>query len=407
LAVVAAVVLAAAVPAAAQSLTGNKFFAVDENNHKLYCYDFNAYTGTWAGRVVAVGNKTLNNIRGLAYVPGGQNIYGFWNDSTDHLARIVYINTADGSAQLLPGNLGSGLITGAAAVPTSVGSTVAANQKTPFEQKVKTHLYVVQIYLTVSGRVNLNPNNSADNEFTLTKPDGSIITRDVLQAAEDVPSDGTFYFGDAVNVRFKPKGNGNQNTIVLNGAPYWVENSHTYLITGNLLTVRLYNDKVNKNGKAMGQWWMELASGNVTIDDLGESGAAAIDTDNGHDVFGTILRVNPANGVTKHVMPLSRFYDDIAGFSADKFYLVANDRVYVADPALGTEIYLCTIGYGDVDSLVTVGSMLYGYSNSIKRLIPINPTTGSVGTPINVGNIYTGDIEFMRHPDTPASKNND
>ncbi len=408
LALAAAVLLAGWCPAWGQSLSGHKLFAVDENNHKLYRYEFSTNTGAWAGKVISVGGKTLSNIRALAYVPGGQNIYGFWTDPADNLTKIVYINTADGSAQLLPGNLGTGLITGAVAAPTFVDTTVTITDKTPFAQKVKTHIYALQIYLTASGRVNLNPNNASDNEFTLTKPDGSTITRDMLHRADKVDPDGTYFFGDASTVHFRPKGNGNQNTIMLNGAPYWVENSHAYLITGNLLTVRLYNDKVNKNAKPMGHWWMEIATGSVTIDDLGETGSGPVATDNGTDVFGTLLKVNPANGVTEQVMPVSRFYQDIAATTSDKFYGVSDGKIYVIDPTLVTETYLGTIGYGGIESLVTVGDTIYGYSNTDKRLVPISPTTGSASsTPINVGSITTKDIVFMRDPDSPSSKNND
>lgn len=116
-----------------------------------------------------------------------------------------------------------------------------------------------------NGEVNLNPNNKDDFEFEMDgfDVDGKPlkITRDTLHE-----SNGKFtYQGTAARIRFRPKGNGNQNGIVLNGKPYRIYNSTTYLIlvlkdpaTGQLykIDVKIYNRK--EKGNAMGQWWMVL-----------------------------------------------------------------------------------------------------------------------------------------------------
>ncbi|MFW6152619.1 MAG: hypothetical protein ACOC6C_06545, partial [Verrucomicrobiota bacterium] len=60
-------------------------------------------------------------------------------------------------------------------------------------------------------------------------------------------------------------GNGNQNSLTLNGAPYTIYNANTYEITGSL-DVRLYNDKVNPAGKAVGHWWVEITANGATIE---------------------------------------------------------------------------------------------------------------------------------------------
>ena len=109
----------------------------------------------------------------------------------------------------------------------------------------------------IGGDININPNNNDTFEFYLVKPDGTIIDRQDLHE-----SNGTLtYTGPAVRILFKPKGNGNQNTMTLNGQVYELENKNRYLIftlEGGSMTVHLYNSKAGSNGKAMGKWWMAL-----------------------------------------------------------------------------------------------------------------------------------------------------
>jgi len=114
----------------------------------------------------------------------------------------------------------------------------------------------------IDGRINLNPNNCDDFEFRLELPDRSVITRDDLHA-----SDGSLtYDGPAVLVRVKPKGNGNQNSLTVDGDPYPVRNGTLYTITSTDMTVNLYNERPGRgHGKAMGKWWIEIAAEDATI----------------------------------------------------------------------------------------------------------------------------------------------
>ena len=118
---------------------------------------------------------------------------------------------------------------------------------------------------TVGGEININPNNNPDREFTLTKPDGTQITRDDLHKDSPTGGDGTYYQGLATYIRVKPKGNGNQNTWIVDGEVFPLQNKNVYELTGDM-TVRLYNDHP-KNGKAMGHWWIETAGENVALND--------------------------------------------------------------------------------------------------------------------------------------------
>lgn len=107
---------------------------------------------------------------------------------------------------------------------------------------------------SIGGSININPNNSADNEFSVTLPGGSTITRDMLT------QNYTGYNGPATAVHVKPKGNGNQNSLIVNGLIYDLQNKNTYDITATSMAISIYNDNVNRQGKAMGKWWIAIAT---------------------------------------------------------------------------------------------------------------------------------------------------
>ncbi|MBT3192778.1 MAG: hypothetical protein HN341_09515 [Verrucomicrobia bacterium] len=111
---------------------------------------------------------------------------------------------------------------------------------------------------SVNGSVNINPNNS-QSEFTLSLPSGATISRD------DLTEDFDGYVGPATTVHLKPKGSGNQNTLTIDGESYPLQNGTTYDIVSSTMSVTLYNDNVNGNGKAMGQWYISIAATDATV----------------------------------------------------------------------------------------------------------------------------------------------
>jgi hypothetical protein len=131
----------------------------------------------------------------------------------------------------------------------------------------------------LSGSVNLNPGKNRHFEFYLRKPGGTTICRDDLLASFGELE----YTGPAALVRFKPKGNGNQNSIVLNGETFLLQNSHVYTITASDLSVHLYNDRTG-NGAAMGHWWLDsLSASDAQISDGG------VDANQDTDYTGEVL----------------------------------------------------------------------------------------------------------------------
>ena len=122
----------------------------------------------------------------------------------------------------------------------------------------------------LTGAINLNPSNNVNFEFLLDRPDGSRITRDDLLASNGLFNEVL----TATRIRFRPKGNGNQNTLLLNGASYPMTNSRIYELEaepGTEMTAHLYNDSPNP-GHSMGHWWLGSVSGpSVRINGGGEN----------------------------------------------------------------------------------------------------------------------------------------
>lgn len=110
----------------------------------------------------------------------------------------------------------------------------------------------------LEGVININPGNNSDFEFELITPSGT-ITRDDLLASKGTLS----YTGSATRVRVRPKGNGNQNGLTLDGHPLSLRNGTCYVIEG-ALTVSLYNNRRGQ-GAAMGKWFIKIEAVGATI----------------------------------------------------------------------------------------------------------------------------------------------
>ena len=107
---------------------------------------------------------------------------------------------------------------------------------------------------TISGWISLNPSSNPNFEFRIRLPDGTVFDQDLLD--EDYPG----YTGPSVYVHFKPKGNGKQNSLQLDGAPYDLDNRYCYDIFSSCMDVSIYNDHIDSAGKAKGQWKVMIAT---------------------------------------------------------------------------------------------------------------------------------------------------
>lgn len=124
---------------------------------------------------------------------------------------------------------------------------------------------------TVAGRININPNNSPENEFLMLTTDGASYTRDVLK-----DNDTADYNGTATMVHVKPKGNADQTDLVVDNETYTLAKNKAYTFSAASMNVVLTNDGRNAQGKAMGQWWIYINGDNVDMSDDAGGSAQAI-----------------------------------------------------------------------------------------------------------------------------------
>lgn len=112
----------------------------------------------------------------------------------------------------------------------------------------------------LSGSLNLNPGNSPQNMFEMRMSDGTLITRDDLVGGHPGAT------GMAEEIHVRPAGAGNQNTLLLNGAPFPLSNSRSYMIQGKNLSVTLVNTTPGQGqGQGMGQWNLSVNSPEAMI----------------------------------------------------------------------------------------------------------------------------------------------
>lgn len=115
---------------------------------------------------------------------------------------------------------------------------------------------------TLSGFVKLNPNNSSDAAFLAVLPDGSNIDQDDL-----TPSRPDFA-GRISMALVNPSGAGTQDSLQVSGSTYSMNNANTYSFSSNLSTgmnARIYNTSRDANGRATGQWRMEMTSSGASV----------------------------------------------------------------------------------------------------------------------------------------------
>ena len=243
--------------------------------------------------------------------------------------------------------------------------------------------------VTILGRINLNPNNSPHNEFLLTKPDGTRITRDDLHQNAPVDVEGCLYIGSAAEIRVKPKGNGQQNDLTIDGENYALQNSNTYVFNGDELSVRLHNDQVGSNGKAMGHWWIEI-SGMILLDDV-------------VTLPHRLVQFDHVTGTVTEVMAPQRNYDALALGPGHRFYATSGDRLYVIDPLAETEASVGPGGSAQTLGLEFAGDALGLFDAVNDRLAALSTITGvHVSTPMILGATDLGTIVFVPRPLDPA-----
>jgi hypothetical protein len=344
------------------ALSNKSMFGINRDSGMLYRYDFST------GRLSTVGTCStagvaVTSISSGGYFPGFQQL--FCLRSTDTNTQMLYVDITSGKTTVVNNNVEGGKFTGACTVNTA---TVPYGLFGMQQAKIKPPS-------SITGSANINPNNSTQNEFTCQNGTTYTFTRDDLAANNiTLSDDGTFYSGPATWVHLKPKGNGNQNGLIINGSAYPLQNSNTYDFNGTM-TVRVWNDKISK-GKAMGHWWISI-TGQVYINN-----EVQVLTPN------RIAKVDQKTGTVNELVTVSRSYTGLASTDGVTFYTGYGSDLYKIDTSTGTavETKVGTVNTSKISRLDFVDSYLFAYNNDTLTMFPVSTTSGSLlGSPMNPG----------------------
>ena len=220
-------------------------YGINSSTNQLVTYQFGKSRFEPIDTIRDAAGNTLTGIEAAAHVPGNLNLFAFWTDPGDNETKLLYIDSETAEAELVGQSLGAGQITGATI------SWKDGDQELDDGGD------------TISGLIQINPNDAGTFEFKLIKPDGApgpeMITRDDLHRDSQLN-----YVGPASMVRVKPAGRGSQTGLSVEGASYDMLNNNTYVISGGEMQVEVFNDHV-VGGKAMGHWWLKIANGGSAV----------------------------------------------------------------------------------------------------------------------------------------------
>lgn len=371
---VAALALPLAASAERVELGLGALYGINEVNGSLIRYDF--YTDNYQnlGKLKLSSGHVLTGVKAAAYRQGYQTLLAFWTDPATNEVKVVNVDLATGAATLRPYTLDVGTVTGAATV--RVPDAAAPSGKSWAVYVLQHAEKVTAATAKVQGAINLNPNNSPHNEFrmemaggtTLTLKDGSVVnelSRDDLKNNVNFDGDGVVFSGTINRVVVKPKGNGNQNSLMIDDQVHMVENAKTYVFEG-AMDVVVWNSHIH-NGKAMGHWWISISATDVTIN--GEEKT---------EVINHLVKVDPDTGLSEHIMPLDETYDGLAGDEGGEiFYATKEDKLFKIDVTTGTTTPVGTIDTTSSTGLEKVIDDLLVYDDENNRVRPIDQTTGA------------------------------
>jgi hypothetical protein len=359
-------------------------YGINKTNANLVRYEFGSQTLTTVGEVHDSGGTVMTDVRASVLFPGFRKMFVLWNNPTDAKNKLVYVDVITGLGTIVNSDVEGGKFTGAAGAATSDSPySVFAIQVAKIKPPV-----------TIDGLANINPNNSDANEFKLVEDTGGSFTRDDLKDATITDPNGTYYEGGATLVHLKPKGNGDQNALNIDGKAYALQNSNTYDFAGSM-QVRVYNDQI-KNSKAMGHWYIQIVSGTVTVNN-----DVQVLTPN------RISKIDQRTGTVTELMTLSREYSGLGTSDGRVFYTTSGSDLYKIDTLLLSETKVGTMSAGSVPDLEFVAGALEAYNGPQQLLSPTNPADGqAAGATSNPGLGDLGTFSFIPLANDPVLNGN-
>jgi len=326
----AAIALMLATPQAAvqgNPLYEQVMYGIDRQSSMLYRYDFAAGQQKAVGLVRDRSGVTYGGgIDASAYaigtdtMPAYTNLFAFRWDADSYRAQMLWVDVRTAEADMGNANLEGGPIGGATAVFRDGQWQVYAVQHELLSPPFK-----------IKGTIaNINPNNS-DMSFQLVAADGQIISRDDLKSAKrsDLDANNNLFVGEAVEVRIRPKGQGNNNTLTVTypgqePEVFQLRNSNTYVFSGSM-QVRLHNPQTS--GNSMGHWFLEV-DGSAWIN-------GAVEVLSPHRLVHVAHYEDAAQEITlgtvTELVSLSRPYDSLASRDGVVFYAGYKNELWRID----------------------------------------------------------------------------
>jgi len=402
---------------------------VNRINGQLMRYDFDDSQLHTVGPVQDYSGQVYYGIDASAYIPGHLNIFSFWTDPADGLAKLLYINTADATAGIVGQALGSGHVTGAVAAMAPDTNTWYSDDdgsdgdygdddgddsdddSSDDSDDDASTTTVAPSSMSWSTFAVLQANDNTSTDTDGDTDDDTYGDSDIDGDNEDIDDDtngdsdidadfttynanvcvgDTFKLSDFVSV---PTGLG----LVL-GVDYTFlyEDSETWHLSDfnsdNPITLTAADLTGGNSGPGEYRVSLQMTSTSEIVDHM-----TIRVTDCAADNPSQLVEVNHYTGKMDHMMTLSRTYNGLASADGQTFYATSGNQVFLIDPINGTETLIGTLpGTADVYALGFAGTTLMGFDNDSNVLTPIDTTNGAaICASANIGMQNLGTIVFM------------
>jgi hypothetical protein len=342
------------------SLGRMAMLGVRRSDGMLLRYDFASMAMSSVGTAASV-STTFSNIQGAGYVPGFQNIYGFWTDPSDSTSKLVYIDIETGETTIIADVARFGLVKGSTVVPLSDES------------------WSVFALLTVT------------NEYPeVTIGTGTVKYENAVpQLGEDGDTD---YFAVNVNnagasITVETKAGG---SVVYTTMPAVVGNE---VLDANGFLIRLMSIDGNTYLFSVTVVSASHDLSHITFDFGAGSTVPSIDS----MPIMHLVHVDHQTGELDFLMPLDRRYDSLATVDGETFYASEDDTLYRFDITGQTITVVGVMPFLiDVDAMEFADGTLYVFDDATNTITAISLDTAlPLTTPANIGFDNVGSIVFL------------
>lgn len=357
-----------------QELDEYRLYSQPQGSSHLVRYGFADNAQETVGPVTLQSGTVVSGIDALAHVPRNTNLFAFWNDPSDQLTKLVYVNSHDATAVIVGHDMGSGRITGAVAVKPYAGDDLASNLPTTIDEVQQHELYGVQKTNAVQFEV-------TNQRVVPLEPFAAKVT--VLGTAisyggeYDMPVTAQFMIGGSVvepfgNLTNAVDGNVNDGN---NPRSYIFDEIHSAATPINIIA-RSWKKKKNTSGNSSHDWQMYI---NVSSN---QSNGGVITLRNGDDVPDITPFLDQSSIVD--FIP-----DDY--IVSGKINLQPNQAIYLYE--LGTNNFSSSAAdYQDLVILVTLAKtpeeLINAESLPVAHLIAIDSKTGDTETIMPLEHAY-------------------